>query len=320
MKIVVLDGYTLNPGDLSWEALNAFGELIIYDRTPFDNNTIINRIGNADIVLTNKTPIDKEVIEKSSNIKYIGVLATGYNVVDIDSAKNNSVIVTNVPAYSTQSVAQYTMALLLEMCHHVGDHNHDVKSGKWTKSPDFSFWNSPLIELEGKTMGIVGFGSIGQATAKIAQAFGLTIVTHSRTINRTLESQTCKYVTLDELFKQSDIISLHCPLTEGTKNIINAQNIEKMKTGVKIINTSRGALINEVDLKKALESEKVSEAALDVVSSEPISANNVLLNTKNCIITPHIAWAPKEARNRLMLQAIKNLEAFIKKQPINVVN
>ena len=320
MKIVVLDGYTLNPGDLSWKGIEVFGELRVYDRTPHNTADIITNIANADIVLTNKTPLTKEVVESVSNLKYIGVLATGYNVVDVHAAKKQNIVVTNIPSYSTQSVAQFTMALLLEMCHHVGNHNSDVHKGKWTKSPDFSFWNSPLIELNGKTLGIIGFGSIGQATAKLAQAFGLKVITYSRTVKPELESETCKFVALDQLLKDSDIISLHCPLTKDTQGIINKTNIEKMKDGVMIINTSRGPLIIEEDLKDALNNNKVFEAAIDVVSEEPIKAFNPLLSAKNCIITPHIAWAPIEARKRLMDTAVKNLEAFLKHAPVNRIN
>jgi glycerate dehydrogenase len=320
MKIVVLDGYTLNPGDLNWEDLKKIGELKVYDRTKFDTNTIINQIGNAEIVFTNKTPITNAIIEKLPNLKYIGVLATGFNVVDIDSAKRHNVLVTNVPSYSTASVAQFTMALLLEMCHHIGDHNNAVHNGDWSKGPDFCFWNTPLIELSGKTMGIIGFGNIGQATAKLAQAFGLNVITYSRTVNHNLETETCKYVSLNELFKNSDIISLHCPLFKETKGIINKKNIDKMKDGVMLINTSRGPLIIEEDLKIALNNGKVFGAALDVTSIEPINSNNPLLGLKNCIITPHIAWAPIEARKRLLNTAIKNLKAYLIDMPTNVVN
>ncbi|WP_067149006.1 D-2-hydroxyacid dehydrogenase [Pseudotamlana agarivorans] len=319
MKIVVLDGYTLNPGDLSWEGLEKIGDLTVYDRTKFESEVILKNIGNAEIVFTNKTPLTKEVIQKAPNLKYIGVLATGYNVVDVEAAKSRDIIVTNVPEYSTKSVAQFTMALLLEMCHHVGKHNQAVQNGTWSSSPDFSFWNHPLIELDGKTLGIIGFGNIGQATAKIAQAFGLNILTYSRTKYPELESETCKFVSLDELLNNSDIISLHCPLFPETKHIISKANIDKMKDGVMIINTSRGPLIHEGDLKTALNNDKVSSAAIDVASVEPIEAINPLLSAKNCIITPHIAWAPIEARTRLMKTAIENLEAFIAENPVNVV-
>ncbi len=320
MKIVVLDGYTLNPGDLNWSFIEAYGDLKVYDRTSYKTQDIINAIGDAQIVYTNKTPLTKEVLKALPSVKFIGVLATGYNVVDVEVVKDLGIIVTNVPAYSTQSVAQFTMALLLEMCHNVGAHNIAVQNDDWVRSQDFCFWNSPLIELEGKTLGIIGFGQIGQAVAKVAQAFGLRVLINSRTKRPEFESETCQFVELDELFTASDIISLHCPLFESTKGIINSQNIEKMKGGVKIINTARGGLIVESDLVEALNSGKVSSAALDVVSAEPMKADNPLLKAKNCIITPHIAWAPKEARARLMDTTVKNLEAFLNGKPINVVN
>ena len=320
MKIVVLDGYTLNPGDLSWDKIKDFGELKVHDRTDFSPIEVLKTIGNAEIVFTNKTPIPKYVLSKAPNLKYIGVLATGYNVVDVDTAKKLDITVTNVPVYSTKAVAQFTMALLLEMCHHVGNHNNAVQKGDWTKSIDFSFWNTPLIELSGKTMGIIGFGRIGQETAKIAQAFGLNILANNRSRNMELESDTCKYVELDELLRSSDIISLHCPLSESTQGMINKGTISKMKDGVMLINTSRGGLINESDLKEALNSGKVANAAVDVVSIEPIKADNPLLKAKNCIITPHIAWAPKESRSRLMQTTAENLEAYLNGSPINVVN
>ena len=320
MKIVVLDGYTLNPGDLSWEGLKKIGDLTIYDRTPFNTEEIIKRIGGAEIVFTNKTPLPKAVIIKSESLKYIGVLATGYNVVDVKAAKELDITVANVPSYGAVSVAQFTMALLLEMCHYVGNHNNAVKSGKWTQSPDFCFWDSPLIELEGKTMGIIGFGSIGQATSKVAQAFGLKVLFNNRSKKPELESVSCKQVERDELFSRSDIISLHCPLFESTLGIINSGNIMTMKDGVMIINTARGGLVVEEDLADALNSGKVFRAAVDVVSEEPIKADNPLLKAKNCIITPHTAWASKEARTRLMNITVENLEAFLNGNPINVVN
>lgn len=320
MKIVVLDGYTLNPGDLSWDALQQFGEVTVYPRTAYNNKDIIKNIGIAEIVLTNKTPITEEVFKKAPNLKYIGVLATGYNVINIDAAKKYEVVVTNIPSYSTLSVAQFTMGLLLELCHHIGDHSRAVYQGEWTKSPDFSFWNSPLIELHGKTMGIIGFGSIGQATAKIAQAFGLKVIIYTRTPRPKLASESCTFLSFNELLDNSDIISLHCPLTAKTQGIINQETIKRMKDGVMLINTSRGPLIVEKDLKEALNNNKISGAAIDVVSSEPISADNPLLGAKNCIITPHIAWAPKEARQRLMDTAIKNLKAYLNHAPKNVVS
>lgn len=320
MKIVVLDGYTLNPGDLSWDGIKEFGELSVYDRTDFTPENVIKTIDDAEIIFTNKTPLPKTVLENAPTVKYIGVLATGYNVVDTVAAKELGIKVTNIPTYGTTAVAQFTFALLLEMCHHVGAHSDAVKKGDWTKSQDFCFWNYPLIELAGKTMGLIGFGRIGQATAKVAQALGLNILAYDSNENAALVSDTCKYVSLDELLTNSDIISLHCPLFESTKGIINKDTIVKMKDGVMIINTSRGALVVERDLCDALNSGKVAGAAVDVVSAEPIAVNNPLLKAKNCIITPHIAWAPKESRTRLMSTTVKNLAAFLSGSPINVVN
>lgn len=320
MKMVVLDGYTLNPGDLTWDGLKQFGDLKVHDRTDFSPLVVIETIGDAEVVFTNKVPLSKEVLTQVPNLKYIGVLATGYNVVDVETASELDVLVTNVPSYGTAAVAQFTMGLLLEMCHHIGDHNAAVKDGAWTKSLDFCFWNTPLVELVGKNLGIIGFGRIGQATSKIAQAFGLNILAHNRSKDYSLETDTCRYVELDELFEKSDIISLHCPLFESTEGIINRQNISKMKDGVMIINTSRGGLIVEEDLKDALNLGKVAGAAVDVVSAEPIKENNPLLKAKNCIITPHIAWAPIESRTRLMDIVVDNLKAYLEGKPKNVVN
>ena len=320
MKIIVLDGYTLNPGDLSWEGLEKIGDLIVYDRTTYNDLQIIDAIADAEIIFTNKTPLSAEVLNKTPSVKYIGVLATGYNIVDIVTAKDLGITVTNVPSYSTSAVAQMTMALLLEMCHHVGEHNRAVKKGDWSNCKDFSFWNFPLIELEGKTMGIIGFGQIGQATAKLAQAFGMKILTSGSRKKPELETDTCEYTSLDHLLKMSDVISLHCPLTKETEGMINENNISKMKDGVMIINTSRGPLVVENDLKDALNKGKVAGAAVDVVSKEPIRRDNPLLKAKNCIITPHIAWAPLESRSRLMNIAVENLAAFLKGKAVNVVN
>ena len=320
MKIVVLDGYTLNPGDLTWDEIAKLGQLVIHDRTGFSPEKVIETIGDAEIVFTNKTPLPKSVLSKTPSVKYIGVLATGYNVVDVNAAKEFGIVVTNIPAYGTTAVAQYTIALLLELCHHIGEHSRSVLNGDWTKSPDWCYWNYPLIELAGKTMGLVGFGRIGQATAKIAQALGLSILVYDTNQKKELENDSLKYVELDELLSKSDIVSLHCPLFDSTKGIINKDNIAKMKDGVMIINTSRGPLVVEEDLRVALDSGKVAGAAVDVVSSEPIAADNPLLKAKNCIITPHIAWAPKESRIRLMNIAVENLAAFINKTPINIVN
>lgn len=318
MKIVVLDGYTENPGDLTWDALKALGDLTVYNRTP--RELIIERIGNAEIIYTNKTVIDKDILNACPGIKFIGVLATGYNVVDVETAKDKGIPVANVPAYSTAAVSQFTIALLLELCHHIGAHSHSVLQGDWAKSPDYCYWNFPLIELSGKTLGIIGFGRIGQATAKIAQALGMKILVYSRTKKTELESDTCKYVQLEELLKTSDVITLHCPLFLETEGIINKDSIGKMKDGVFIINTSRGPLIVEEDLRDALNSGKVAGAALDVVSAEPVKPDNPLLTAKNIIITPHIAWAPKEARQRLMEIAAGNLKAYLEGKPVNIVN
>ncbi len=317
MKIVVLDGYTLNPGDLSWEGLEQIGILEVYDRTPED--LIIERIGNAEIVLTNKTPLTENIFEQAPHIKYVGVLATGYNVVDMAAAKKKGITVTNIPAYGTNAVAQMTFALLLEMCHHVWAHSEEVKKGAWINSPDFCFWNYPLIELAGKTMGVIGFGRIGQAVGKIAQALGMNVLAHDVQPDHTLESETLQYVQLDRLLTRSDIITLHCPLLDSTEGMINKDTIAGMKDGVMIINTSRGPLINEEDLATALNSKKVAGAALDVLSREPPGKDNPLLAARNCIITPHISWAPKESRERLMNIAINNLKQFLAGRTVNAV-
>ena len=320
MKIVVLDGYTLNPGDLSWEGLKALGECKIYDRTSLtDDAEIISRISDAEIVITNKTPITKKILD-ACNVKYIGVLATGYNVVDIQAAKEKNIPVTNIPTYGTQSVAQFAMALLLEICHHVAHHNAAVHEGRWENQPDFCFWDYPLIELAGKTMGIIGYGRIGQTTGKLAQAFGMKVIAFDAMREVGTKLGDCSFVELDELFKTSDVIALHCPLFPSTQGIICAENIAKMKDGVIILNNSRGGLIVEKDLREALDSGKVFAAGLDVVSTEPIKGDNPLLGAKNCFITPHISWAPKESRSRLMNIAVENLKAYLAGKPANVVN
>jgi glycerate dehydrogenase len=318
MKIVVLDGYTLNPGDLRWDGLESLGDLVVYDRTPADK--IIERIGDAEIVFTNKTPLTKETFDKVHNVKYVGVLATGYNVVDTYAAKEKGIPVTNIPTYGTTAVAQMTFALLLEMCHHVWAHSEEVKKGEWTNCSDFCFWNYPLVELAGKTIGLIGYGRIGQITGQIAQALGMKVLAYDAYQNKDLECETMKYVELDELLENSDVISLHCPLFENTKGIINKDTIGKMKDGVMIVNTSRGPLIVEEDLAEALNSGKVAGAAVDVVSAEPAKMDNPLMTAKNCIITPHISWAPKESRKRLMNIAVDNLKQFIEENPVNVVN
>ncbi|MCC2253057.1 D-2-hydroxyacid dehydrogenase [Ruminococcus sp. CLA-AA-H200] len=321
MKIVVLDGYTLNPGDLDWKGMEAIGECTVYDRTSLtDVQEAIDRIGDAEVVFTNKTPMPKELFDACPNIKFVGVLATGYNVVDVAAAKEKGIPVTNIPTYGTAAVGQFTIALLLEICHHIGHHSQAVHEGAWENNADWCFWDYPLIELDGKTMGIIGYGRIGQATGRIAQALGMKVLAYDSYHNPDLESDTCKYAELDEVLANSDVIALHCPLFPETQGIINKDNIAKMKDGVIILNDSRGPLIVEEDLRDALNSGKVAAAGLDVVSTEPIKGDNPLLQAKNCFITPHIAWAPKESRKRLMDIAVSNLQAFVDGAPVNVVN
>jgi glycerate dehydrogenase len=319
MRIVVLDGYTLNPGDLSWEGIKKFGDLTVYDRTSFDVSSIVKNIGKAEIVFTNKTPLSKEVLIRVSSVKYIGVLATGYNVVDLESAKELGITVTNIPTYGTTAVAQFTFALILELCHHVGAHSEAVKHGAWSRSHDFCYWNYPLIELSGKTLGIIGYGRIGKATARIAESFGLKVLVYDISQDEKLENENFRYVSFDSLLTDSDIISLHCQLSERSREIINKDTIAKMKDGVLLINTARGLLINETDLCNALHSGKIGAAALDVVAIEPIKDDNPLLSVGNCIITPHIAWAPKESRSRLMNIAVENLRSFLDGKPVNFI-
>lgn len=319
MKITVLDGFTENPGDLSWDSLREFGDLTVFDRTEYDDDQIAARIADSDIVLTNKVPISASVMDKCSNLKYISVLATGYNIVDCAAAKARGIPVSNVPAYGTESVAQFAIALLLEVCHHIGHHSDAVHSGRWETCPDWCFWDYPLIELAGKTLGIIGFGRIGQATARIAGALGMHVIAYSRSIRESAKA-LADYVDLDTLLASSDVIALHCPLFPETNQIINRQSIAKMKDGVIIINNSRGQLIHEQDLADALNSGKVAAAGLDVVSSEPIRSDNPLLHAKNCIITPHISWAPKESRQRIMDCTYANIRSFLKGAPDHVVN
>ena len=310
MKIVILDGYAENPGDLSWEGFEALGSLTVYDHTPEED--IIPRIGDAEAVITNKTPISAQTLAACPGIRYIGVLATGYNVVDIEAARKCGIVVTNVPSYGTAAVAQHVFALLLELCHYVGHHNAAVQQGRWTNGRDFCFWDYPLIELAGKTMGVVGYGRIGRAVADIARAFGMQVLCCSAHGGK-------EQVTLEEVIRRSDVISLHCPLTPDNAGMINAETISRMKDGVMIINTARGQLIDESALREALLSSKVRGAAVDVASVEPIRANNPLLGLDNCLITPHIAWAAYEARQRLMDTAVGNLAAFLEGHPINNV-
>ena len=317
MKIVILDGYTENPGDLSWSGFEALGELTVYDRTAKED--MLERIKDAEAVIVNKTPLDREVFEKCSKIKYVGVLATGYNVVDVKAAREHGIPVCNIPTYGTTAVAQMVFALLLAVCHLVAEHSDAVKRGEWSNNSDWCFWKYPLMELAGKTMGIVGFGRIGQAVGRLAAAFGMEVLAYDA-FESEEGKKIARYVALDELLAQSDVISLHCPLFPETQGMINAESIAKMKDGVILINTSRGPLINEEDLAKALREKKVYAAACDVVSTEPILPDNPLLGCYNSILTPHIAWAPKESRQRLMDIAVSNMKAFMDGKPVNVVN
>lgn len=310
-KIVILDGYTENPGDLSWDGLAQLGSLTVYERTREED--VLQHIGNAELILTNKTPITAATLAAKPQIKYIGILATGFNIVDIQAAHERGIIVSNVPTYGTEAVAQYVFALLLEICHHVGHHNNAVQNGRWSKCQDFCFWDYPLIELAGKTMGIIGYGRIGQATANIARAFGMKVLAYDA------YRQGEEIVSLDVLLKNSDVISLHCPLTSNNTGLINRRTLAQMKDGVILINTARGPLINEIDLREAILSGKVQYAAVDVVFTEPITADNPLLGLKGCLITPHIAWAPKESRQRLMDIAIENVRSYLRGNPVNNV-
>ena len=320
MKIVILDGYTENPGDLSWDELAALGELSVYDRTNLtDEAEAIARIGDADVAITNKTPITRGVIDACPNLKFIAVLATGYNVIDITYAKEKGISVSNVPVYGTYSVSQFAIALLLEICHHIGHHSETVYAGKWERCPDWCYWDYPLVELEGKTMGIIGLGNIGRHTAAIAGALGMKVIAYDAWQNDAGRA-LAEYVELDELFAQSDVVVLHMPLLPFNTGIINKDNIAKMKDGVIIINNSRGQMVVEQDLADALNTGKVAAAGLDVVSTEPIHGDNPLLQAKNCIITPHMSWGAKESRQRIMDCTVDNVKAYLAGKPQNVVN
>ena len=317
MKIVILDGYTENPGDLSWEGFERLGTLTVYDRT--EPGEIVSRIGDAEAVIINKCPITAETMDACPELRYVGVLATGYNVVDVAAAKERHIVVTNIPTYGTTAVAQMVFAHLLAICQHVEAHSQAVHQGEWNTNPDWCFWNYPLVELAGKTMGIVGFGRIGQTVAGIARALGMSVLAfdhHETETGRAL----AQYVSLEELLRRSDVISMHCPLFPETERMINRDTIAQMKDGVSFINTSRGQLVAEQALADALNSGKVAHAGLDVVYTEPIRTDNPLLKAKNCFITPHIAWAPKESRKRLMDIAVDNLAQFAAGTPVNVVN
>ncbi|MBQ7255778.1 MAG: D-2-hydroxyacid dehydrogenase [Oscillospiraceae bacterium] len=315
MKIVILDGYAANPGDLSWEAITSQGDLTVYERTAPED--VIARIGDAEAIYTNKTVISEAVMDACPNLKLISVLATGYNVVDLAAASAHGITVCNVPAYSTRDVAQLTFALLLEICHHVGHHAETVREGRWTSCKDFCYWDYAPIALYGKTLGIIGFGQTGQAVAKLAKAFGMNVLVNTRTIRDCPEVTFCD---LDTLLAQSDVVTLHCPLTEKTERIIRKETIAKMKDGAILLNTGRGPLLDEQDVAEALRSGKLSAHGADVVSKEPISADNPLLTAPNCYLTPHIAWATKDARTRLLAVSAENLRQFLLGTPQNVVN
>ncbi|MDE7320573.1 MAG: D-2-hydroxyacid dehydrogenase [Lachnospiraceae bacterium] len=320
MKIVVLDGYTENPGDLSWAELEKLGELVVYDRVSYEESPVIReKISDADVVITNKTPISRETLDACPNIKAIAVLATGYNVIDYEYAKEKGIPVMNVPTYGTQIVGQYAVGLLLEICSHFAHHDQAVKEGRWEHNDDWCFWDYPMIELYGKTAGIIGLGRIGQSTAKILNAMNMKVLAYDA-FESDAGRQVAEYVELDTLLAQSDVIILHCPLFPSTEGIINKNNIAKMKDGVILINNSRGQLVVEQDLADALNSGKVYAAGLDVVSTEPIRGDNPLLKAKNCLITPHISWAAQAARQRIMDITVDNVKSFMDGSPANVVN
>ena len=309
MNILVLDGHTLNPGDLSWDPLRKLGSCEIYERSTADE--IVPRSKRAEIVLTNKVVLSRAYMEAVPTLKYIGVTATGYNIVDVAAARERSIVVTNVPTYGTKSVAQMTFALLLELTQHVGHHAQTVRDGRWTRSPDFCYWDYPLIELDGLTMGIIGYGRIGQAVGELARAFGMKVIAHSR-------KQSSE--ELERLFRESDVISLHCPLTPETKHLVNTKRLGWMKPTAFLLNTSRGPLVDEAALAEALNAGRIAGAGLDVLSVEPPLADNSLFKAKNCFITPHIAWATRAARSRLMDAAVDNVRAFLAGKPKNVVS
>ena len=321
MKLVVLDGYTENPGDLSWDALKEFGDLTVYDRTSFTESPLITeRIGDAEIIITNKTPISRETIDKCPRIKLIAALATGYNVIDYNYAAEKGIPVVNVPTYGTASVSQFSIALLLEICHHIGHHDKTVHEGKWAENIDWCYWDYPLIELAGKTFGLLGCGRIGIHTAEAAKGLGMHVIAYNRSQSQAAKDLGVEFVDLDGLFARSDVLALQMPLADFNVGIINKENIAKMKDGVIILNNSRGQMVVEQDLTDALNSGKVAFAGLDVVSTEPIRADNPLLTAKNCIITPHMSWGSQGSRQRIMDCTVNNIRAFLSGAPENVVN
>ena len=320
MKIIVLDGYTENPGDISWSPLEKLGDVTVYDRTAYEESDLIaERIGDAEVAVTNKTPISKKTMDACKNLKAIAVLATGYNVVDYEYAKEKGIPVMNVPVYGTDNVSQFAVSLMLELCSHIGEHSRSVFAGEWASNVDWCYWHYPMVEVSGKTAGIIGLGRIGVNTAKVLNALNMKVIAYDA-FQSEAGRAVAEYVELDELLAKSDFIFLHCPLFPATQGIINKDNIAKMKDGVFLINNSRGPLVVEQDLYDALECGKIAGAAVDVVSTEPIKTENVLLKAKNCIITPHISWATKEARERIMQTTADNIEAFQKGSPVNVVN
>ena len=317
MKIVVLDGFTLNPGDLDWSALRALGDCTIHDRTP--TGEIVARAAEAEVVLTNKTVLNRATLAALPRLRYIGVLATGFNVVDATAARERNIAVTNVPNYGTRSVAQHTFALLLELTQHAGHHVQSVRDGRWSASPDFCYWDSPLVELEGLTLGLVGFGRIGRAVAELAAAFGMKVLVHSRTAPLPVPAHV-ELAGLDDVFRRSDVVSLHCPLTPETQHLVNAARLALLKPTAFLINTSRGPLIHDLALAAALNAGQLAGAALDVLSVEPPPADHPLLRARNCLITPHLAWATRAARARLLTTAVANVRAFLAGQPQHMVN
>lgn len=318
MKIVILDGFAVNPGDMTWDGIASLGELTVYERTA--KNKVMERISGAEIVFTNKTAITREIMESCPDLKYIGIFATGYNVVDIQAATDLGIIVTNVPAYSTAAVTQHMFALMLELFNHVGLHAQAVREGMWAQSSEFCFWLEPLTEIAEKTLTIIGFGSIGQSVARVALAFGMKVLAVARRPENAPVLKGVELVSLDEGLSRGDVITIHCPLTEQTRGLIDKDAIAKMKDGAVVINTARGPITVDADIRAALDSGKLSGYAADVASNEPMRPDNPLIDAPNCIITPHIAWAPLETRERLMSIAVSNLQSFLDGTPVNVVN
>jgi glycerate dehydrogenase len=317
MKIVILDGYALNPGDLSWAELQKLADVEVHDRTP--EAEVVARAVDADMVMTNKTPLSAATLAQLPKLRYIGVLATGYNIVDTNAARDKGVVVTNIPTYGTASVAQFAIALLLELCHHVGLHGEAVRNGEWSQNPDWSFWKTPLIELSGRTIGIVGFGRIGRQTAAIAAALGMRIVANDNNEANAPDYPDFAWMPVDRLLRESDVISLHCPLFPENKGMIDRERLSQMKRTAFLLNTSRGPLVVDQDLADALNEGVIAGAGLDVLSVEPPVASNPLLSAQNCIVTPHIAWATKEARSRLLDTAVENVKAFLDGRTQNTV-